>query len=215
MTIDHVDWSRYSVTNTPLSSFTLFDSAWRMVNKMINCKSSKKYKIKRKFTFFSKYKIHFISWRCALMKILMFSTHSLKYIWYSPQKSKYPLKILLLFTFSSSSEVDHLANGSLYSFRYGQCLHIHSVLGPGLQFRDEGMNYCCILVRVWLYFFSPPPGARESNQLQQNGSYREDWYCLFVLMLYVPVVMSGRVFLGWTSTKQQIKGFAQGHNFRN
>ena len=25
------------------------------------------------------------------MKILMFSTHSMKYIWYSPQKSKYPL----------------------------------------------------------------------------------------------------------------------------
>ena len=27
------------------------------------------------------------------MKILMFSTHSMKYIWYSPQKSKYPLYI--------------------------------------------------------------------------------------------------------------------------
>ena len=30
---------------------------------------------------------------CAFMKILMFSTHSMKYIWYSPQKSKYPLFI--------------------------------------------------------------------------------------------------------------------------
>ena len=29
----------------------------------------------------------------ALVKILMFSTHSMKYIWYSPQKSKYPLYI--------------------------------------------------------------------------------------------------------------------------
>ena len=27
------------------------------------------------------------------MKILMFSTHSMKYIWYSLQKSKYPLYI--------------------------------------------------------------------------------------------------------------------------
>ena len=27
------------------------------------------------------------------MKILMFSTHSMKYIWYSPQKRKYPLFI--------------------------------------------------------------------------------------------------------------------------
>ena len=34
---------------------------------------------------------------CALMKILMFSTHSMKYIWYSPQKSKYPLCIPLSF----------------------------------------------------------------------------------------------------------------------
>ena len=29
------------------------------------------------------------------MKILMLSTHSMKYIWYSPQKSKYPLFISL------------------------------------------------------------------------------------------------------------------------
>ena len=29
----------------------------------------------------------------ALVKILMFSTHSMKYIWYSPQKSKYPLDL--------------------------------------------------------------------------------------------------------------------------
>ena len=36
------------------------------------------------------------------------------------------------------------------------------------------------------------------------------------LILYIPVnncsVMSGRVFLGWTSTKHLIKCFAQGHN---
>ena len=60
----------------------------------------KEYKIKRNFTYFSKYQInfHLVSWKhqnfhscCALMKILMFSTHSMKYIWYSPQKSKYPL----------------------------------------------------------------------------------------------------------------------------
>ena len=30
------------------------------------------------------------------MKILMFSTHLMKYIWYSPQKSKYPLFISLM-----------------------------------------------------------------------------------------------------------------------
>ena len=30
----------------------------------------------------------------ALVKLLIFSTHSIKYIWYSPQKSKYPLFIL-------------------------------------------------------------------------------------------------------------------------
>ena len=40
--------------------------------------------------------------------------------------------------------------------------------------------------------------------------------CLFDWILYVPVnnfsVMSGPVFLGWTSTKQRIKFLAQGHN---
>ena len=41
-------------------------------------------------------------------------------------------------------------------------------------------------------------------------------FCLFDLILYVPVnnpsVMSGRVFLGWTSTKQGSMCLAQGHN---
>ena len=39
---------------------------------------------------------------------------------------------------------------------------------------------------------------------------------LISMILYVPInnfsVMSGWVFLGWTSTKQQIKFIAQGHN---
>ena len=42
-------------------------------------------------------------------------------------------------------------------------------------------------------------------------------FCLFDLILYVPVnsfsVMSdGRIFLGWTSTKQGLMSLAQGHN---
>ena len=40
--------------------------------------------------------------------------------------------------------------------------------------------------------------------------------CLFDLIINVPVnnlsVMSGRVFLGWTSTKQGLMRLAQGHN---
>ena len=50
-----------------------------------------KHKIKRKFTFFGKYQ----NTLCyALVKMLIFSTHSMKYIWYSPKKSKYPLYII-------------------------------------------------------------------------------------------------------------------------
>ena len=41
-------------------------------------------------------------------------------------------------------------------------------------------------------------------------------FCLFDLILYVPVnnfsFMLGRVFLGWTSTKQGLMCLAQGHN---
>ena len=50
-------------------------------------------------------------------------------------------------------------------------------------------------------------GLESQNTFQNNR---------FGLILYVPVdifsVMSGRVFLGLTSTKQRIKCFAQGHN---
>ena len=54
------------------------------------------YKIKRKFAFFRWIPniFHLVSWKhkyfhscCALVKIRIFSTHSMKYIWYSPQKS--------------------------------------------------------------------------------------------------------------------------------
>ena len=51
------------------------------------------YKIKRKFTFISVNSKYIKSRKVktskfSLMKILMFSTHSMKYIWYSPQKEK-------------------------------------------------------------------------------------------------------------------------------
>ena len=72
----------------------------------------KKYKIKRKITFLANTKhYHLVSWKhqnfhscCAIVKILMFSTHSMKYIWYSPQKSKYPpfmLAATLIFILTS------------------------------------------------------------------------------------------------------------------
>ena len=32
------------------------------------------------------------------MKLLIFSTHSMTYIWYSPQKSKYPLYTCIIMT---------------------------------------------------------------------------------------------------------------------
>ena len=44
----------------------------------------------------------------------------------------------------------------------------------------------------------------------------DNMFCLFDLILYFPVnnfsVMSGWVFLGWTSTKQGFMCLAQGHN---
>ena len=42
------------------------------------------------------------------MKILMFSTHSMKYIWYSPQKSKYPLYIMVCLHVREIMLVDNL-----------------------------------------------------------------------------------------------------------
>ena len=75
-----------------------------MVNKMINCKSSKKYIFKRKFTFISKYQIYISSRELKTSKVSfvlrthensdVFNTLDEIYIWYSPQKSKYPIYIL-------------------------------------------------------------------------------------------------------------------------
>ena len=57
----------------------------------------------------------------------------------------------------------------------------------------------------------------SAGMIQSLGSMnRQFHWFLFVLILYIPVnnfsVMSGRVFLGGTSTKQWIKCLAQGHN---
>ena len=52
--------------------------------------------------FFGKYLTYFISCVeniriftlcCALVNLLIFSSHSMKFVWYSPRKSKYPLCI--------------------------------------------------------------------------------------------------------------------------
>ena len=53
------------------------------------------------------------------MKILMFSTHSMKYIWYSPQKSKYPLYIHIRVVEISEFKLDlsELLK-QLYIFKY-------------------------------------------------------------------------------------------------
>ena len=63
---------------------------------------------KENLLFLGKYQKYFISCvenisnftratHYALVKLLIFSTHSMKYIWYSPQNSKYPLCIEELF----------------------------------------------------------------------------------------------------------------------
>ena len=88
---------------------------------------SVEYKIKRKFTFFRQIpNIYFIS--CAedisiftramhSWKILFFPPHSMEYIWYSPQKSKYPLFINSFFMhmFQLHSKV----NRGWAEFNYG------------------------------------------------------------------------------------------------
>ena len=88
----------------------------------------------------------------------------------------------------------------LYESTYCHSMHLlFSVLIclHSLDIRDSGtINY------IVLFFF---------NIIQVT-------YCLFVLMLYVPVnnfsVKSGRlsIFLGLTNTKQRLKCLAQGHN---
>ena len=54
------------------------------------------------------------------------------------------------------------------------------------------------------------------TQCLDHCSHHISFCFLFDLILYVPVnnssVMSGQVFLGWTSTKQGLIGLAQGHN---
>ena len=57
----------------------------------------------------------------------------------------------------------------------------------------------------------------SSIRVNLNSRTRLIQEALFVLILYIPAVndfsvMSGWVFMGWTSTKQRIKCLAHGHN---
>ena len=67
----------YSVTNTPLSSFIYFRFGLKH-GKLVNCKSSKKYKIKENLIFFSKYQIYVISW-VENIEIFTPAAHSWKF----------------------------------------------------------------------------------------------------------------------------------------
>ena len=61
------------------------------------------------------------------MKILMFSTHSMKYIWYSPQKSKYPLFIevrLFILTVKVCSELQEVFK---YMEYFKSLFYIHNL----------------------------------------------------------------------------------------
>ena len=54
----------------------------------------------------------------ALMKLLIFSTHSMKYIWYTPQESKYPL--LTLECLLKEMSVNVRRNNNTWSiYKYG------------------------------------------------------------------------------------------------
>ena len=61
----------------------------------------------------------------VLMKILTFSTHSMKYIWYSIKKSKYPLCIfslvtdtIYIFTVAKQDFLDNYGTGTFFKRFY-------------------------------------------------------------------------------------------------
>ena len=70
-----------------------------------------------------------------------------------------------------------------------------------------------ILSGYWPNFWTEPSSTFKLCVCEQQRFW---WDCLFDLILYVPVnkisVMSGRVFLVWTSIKQGLMCHAQGHN---
>ena len=70
--------------------------------------------------------------------------------------------------------------------------------------------------QVWYSRFNSLPTNGNFYCMLITFTYSLDPRCLFDLILYIPVnnfsVMSGRVFLGWTSTKQGLICLAQGHN---
>ena len=89
-----------------------------------------------------------------------------------------------------------------------------------MQYFQPALSYFCLFLSgldLWPLFCLFLSGRLFLHNFSPNFFvYLNLWLNFFVLILYVPVnnfsVMSGRVFLGWTSTKQRIKCPAQGHN---
>ena len=163
MTIDHVDWSRYSGKILLFFYIIVFRS---MVNKLINCKSSKKkYKIKRKFTFFSKYQIYFISW-VENIEIFIRAAHSWKFLCFQHTRWNIfgihlkKVNILYVYILSVSEKLP------VFKFRYftASWLLLHSCfwlttdwLGGIKQFH-EPWNYDAryapaFYVRLYIYMY--------------------------------------------------------------
>ena len=67
--------------------------------------------------------IHIFSYATHLWKILIFSPHSMKYIWYLPQISKYPL-----FKFLSTNTLENLCTRKVQSSRGGCSRQVHNIV---------------------------------------------------------------------------------------
>ena len=70
---------------------------------------------------------------------------------------------------------------------------------------------------AWLHtcnFVKNPPNCSQDIACSTFDSFNKFRFCLFVLILYIPVnnFWQFPVFLGWTDTKQQKKCLAQGYN---
>ena len=69
---------------------------------------------------------------------------------------------------------------------------------------------------LWKFSFWRSSHVAVKHDFWYLMIYLPKWFCLFDLILYVPVnnfsVMSGRVFVCWTSTKLGLTCLAPGHN---
>ena len=107
------------------------------------------------------------------MNLLIFSSHSMKYIWYSPQKSKYPLYAISQYANENNPKVSQICSYGVYlQERVRNSRGKRAIVFEPLKVYCILGMYICIEIITWGFRYHPI--YQPSTNIGPRASPRSD-----------------------------------------